>query len=105
MRRTLRGEIVDSKCFVGVMKPGRGKVHRACATLCIRGGIPPLLVVAEDGGALAYYLLVGPDGRTLDPIAAGLVAEPIEITGDVIELDDLRVLKATPAHIRRLPAA
>ena len=30
--QTLRGEIVDSKCYLGVMKPGRGKPHRACAT-------------------------------------------------------------------------
>jgi hypothetical protein len=26
---TLRGEIVDSKCYLGVMNPGNGKVHRA----------------------------------------------------------------------------
>jgi len=27
----LRGEIVDSKCFAGAMKPGEGKTHKACA--------------------------------------------------------------------------
>ena len=25
---TLAGEIVDSKCYLGVMNPGNGKVHR-----------------------------------------------------------------------------
>ena len=29
---TLAGEIVDSKCFLGVMNPGNHKPHRACAT-------------------------------------------------------------------------
>ena len=27
----LKGEVVDPKCFFGVMKPGDGKPHRACA--------------------------------------------------------------------------
>ena len=44
-RMTLRGEIVDSKCHLGVMNPGERRTHRACARLCIRGGIPPLLWV------------------------------------------------------------
>ena len=30
-----RGEIADSKCFLGVMKPGAGAVHKACAELCL----------------------------------------------------------------------
>ena len=47
---TLSGEIVDSKCFMGVMKPGEGKVHRACAAMCIAGGIPPVLVVEKSDG-------------------------------------------------------
>ena len=38
---TLTGEIVDSKCYLGVMNPGRGKVHRDCAARCLSGGIPP----------------------------------------------------------------
>jgi hypothetical protein len=38
---TLRGEIVDTKCFLGVMNPGQGKVHRDCAARCLSGGIPP----------------------------------------------------------------
>ena len=47
---TLRGEIVDSKCYLGAMKPGDQKTHKACATLCIRGGIPPVLVERLPGG-------------------------------------------------------
>ncbi len=40
-RVELTGEIVDSKCFLGVMKPGRGKPHRSCAARCLAGGLPP----------------------------------------------------------------
>ncbi|MBI4910779.1 MAG: hypothetical protein HY820_44610 [Acidobacteria bacterium] len=45
---TLYGEIADSKCYLGVMNPGQGKVHRDCAVRCISGGVPPLLI-ASDG--------------------------------------------------------
>jgi hypothetical protein len=43
-RVTLRGEIIDPKCYIGAMKPGGGKTHKACAQLCLSGGIPPMLV-------------------------------------------------------------
>ena len=56
----LRGEIVDPKCFAGAMKPGDGKTHKGCAALCLRGGIPPVLV-AGDG----EYLLVDEAGDSL----------------------------------------
>ena len=35
---TLRGEIVNSKCYFGVMNPGHGKVHRGCPVRCLSGG-------------------------------------------------------------------
>ena len=44
-RVMLRGEIVDSKCYLGVMNPGEGTVHRDCAARCLSGGLPPMLVV------------------------------------------------------------
>jgi hypothetical protein len=42
--RILIGEIVDTKCFLGVMNPGEGKVPRECAALCLSGGIPRALL-------------------------------------------------------------
>ena len=40
----LRGEIVDSKCHLGVMKPGEGPTHRDCAVRCLLGRITPMFV-------------------------------------------------------------
>ena len=40
--QTLKGEIIDSKCYLGVMNPGESKPHRECAVNCLRGGIPAL---------------------------------------------------------------
>jgi hypothetical protein len=99
---TLRGEIVDSKCYLGVMKPGSAKPHRACASLCIRGGIPPLFVQRNQEGPAAYFLLVGPDGSSINQEILGWVAETIEITGEVVRIGDQWVLRAEPGDIKRL---
>jgi nitrite reductase/ring-hydroxylating ferredoxin subunit/DMSO/TMAO reductase YedYZ heme-binding membrane subunit len=60
-----KGELVDTKCYFGVMRPATGKVHRGCAIRCLSGGAPPgLLVRAEDGSA-RVYLLAGLPGQPL----------------------------------------
>ncbi|MBL8234879.1 MAG: hypothetical protein JNL98_40640, partial [Bryobacterales bacterium] len=46
-REQLEGEIVDTKCYLGVMNPGAGKTHRACAARCLHGGVPAALVTAS----------------------------------------------------------
>jgi hypothetical protein len=101
-RFTLRGEIVDSKCYLGVMTPGEGKTHKACAVRCISGGIPPMLAVRDRRGERACLLLVSPSGEPVNRAVLSLVAEPVEIIGDVARLGDLLVLSADPASYRRL---
>jgi methionine sulfoxide reductase heme-binding subunit len=108
-RQTLRGEIVDSKCFFGVMKPGQGKAHRDCAVRCISGGAPPAFVVrsasaGEPAGSerATILLLVGAQGESIAARILGLVAEPVEIEGEVSRLGDQLVLATDPATIRRI---
>ena len=103
--QTLRGEIVDSKCYLGVMKPGRGKPHRACATLCIRGGIPPVLRVVAPGGEHRHLLLTDSAGGAVNDRVLDLIAEPVEVTGRVRRDGDLLILQTDPDTIRRLAAA
>lgn len=99
---TLRGEIVDSKCFLGVMKPGHGKTHKECATLCIAGGIPPVLVTQDATGSRSYYLLTDPDGKALDDRVLPFVADPVEVSGSLSTIGDLRILRIDPTRIQRL---
>lgn len=99
---TLRGEIVDSKCYLGVMKPGNLKPHKSCAIRCISGGIPPVFLVRDREGQALYLLLEGADGRAVNAEVLPFVAEPLEITGRVERRDDLLVLKAEPKGFRRL---
>ena len=100
-RVTLMGEIVDSKCFWGVMKPGNLKPHRACAVRCISGGIPPLFLVRDEDGETRQFLLVGAAGEPVNDRILDRIAEPLEITGRLTRRGDLLILSADPDTYRR----
>lgn len=87
----LEGEIVDSKCHLGVMKPGEGPVHRDCATRCLSGGVPPMLVV-RSGGLGDRLLLVSPSAGRLDIDLEPLVARPVRVRGVLYERGEERYL-------------
>jgi hypothetical protein len=92
------GEIVDSKCYLGVMNPGSGKVHRDCAARCLSGGIPAILVTADGR---EQFLLAGPDGRALGRDAVReFVAEPITIRGERWQLGNDQLLRFDPSTLR-----
>lgn len=76
----LTGEIVDSKCYFGVMNPGNGKVHRDCAVRCISGGVPPAFLVRDAGGTARTMLLANWNRALLNHIA-----EPVTIRGRLVE--------------------
>jgi len=101
-KQTFVGEIVDSKCFLGVMNPGQLTPHRACAIRCISGGVPPVLLVRQKDGPAIYLLLVSADGKPVNKQVLDLVAEPLEITGEVERQGELLILRADPAMYRKL---
>jgi hypothetical protein len=84
----VRGEIVDPKCFFGVMKPGEGKPHKDCAIRCILGGMPPVMVVRNEKDEANYYLLVGPNGSKMNEVVKPFVAEPVSIEAKLVQYDD-----------------
>ena len=88
----LEGEIVDSKCYLGVMNPGNLKPHRACAINCISGGIPPVLVVRDSEGNASYILMVGEQGEPINDLVLPLVAEPVCIQGQLKSLGKLPIV-------------
>lgn len=103
--RTIRGEIIDPKCYFGVMKPGEGKVHRDCAIRCILGGIPPVLHVQNEKGESNYYLIVGPNGEKMNEAVQDVVAEPVSIEAKVVQQDDWIILYVGKESIKRISYA
>ncbi len=99
---TLKGEIVDSKCYLGVMNPGQSKTHRDCAVACLRGGIPPLFIVNDSAGNVSELWLLSDKGESLNKEILDFVAEPIEISGEISRTGDHLFFKINPNQIKRL---
>lgn len=98
----LVGEIVDSKCMLGAMRPGEGYVHRACASLCLMGGMPPMALLRKPDGRKAAYLLVGYDGNSVSEALAPHVAVPIQMEGQLEYWGDMPVVQMDPNSVKRL---
>jgi hypothetical protein len=96
----LVGEIVDSKCHLGNMNPGNGKVHRDCAVRCLSGGIPPVFATNDFNGSPAVLLLTGPNQKRL-PWEAFLdrVAQLTRIHGRVMQIGNTLLLETESSAI------
>lgn len=106
---TLKGEIIDSKCYHGAMKPGDGKSHKACATLCVSNGIPAMFAAINTDGTTSYYLLAmkGVDqppaaGSQFDADTLSKIGEMVEVSGNVSRVADLNVLTIEAGSVRRV---
>ncbi len=97
--RELLGEIADSKCYLGAMKPGIGLIHRECAERCVRGGIPPALVVHDDRGQAAMLILCGPDLRPLNEQLAAYAGDIVTLKGDITRQGTLLLMIVNPDQI------
>jgi hypothetical protein len=86
---TVAGELVDSKCHLGVMKPGEGPSHRDCAVRCLLGAVPPMI---SERGTTARYALVGDDGRPLLSDFSALAGRPLSVRGTLVRQGARRFL-------------
>lgn len=98
----VKGEIVDPKCFFGVMKPGEGKPHKDCAIRCILGGIPPVLHVSDKDGKDNYYLIVGANGEKMNKAVQDYVAAPVEISAKAVQYNDWIILYVSNGNIAEI---
>lgn len=92
-KMNLQGEIIDPKCYFGVMKPGKGKIHRSCAVRCISGGIPPVLTTTDDNNMSQYFLLTDLRGGPINKDILPFIGQPSEIKGTVVKMEDWYILK------------
>lgn len=102
---SFRGEIVDLKCYLGAMKPGDGRAHKACATLCVVGGIPAAFITAGADGSVRCLLLRTADGRALPMNLIDRIGEPVEVRGRVAREGDFEWLIVEADAVRRAGAA
>lgn len=96
------GEIVDPKCYFGVMKPGYGKIHRSCAALCISGGMPPVLVASEPNAISEYFLLTDLKGNPIHKDIVPYIGLPSKLKGKVEKLEDWYTMRIDVSRIEKL---
>ena len=101
-RWKLAGEICDGKCLAGAMRPGRGLAHKACANLCLIGGIPPVFVSSQPVQGEEFLMVIGPDGTEMPQAAYDRVGQYISVEADIARYGDLLVMAIDPATMEVL---
>ncbi len=96
----LKGEMVDSKCYFGVMNPGHGKPHLSCAVRCVSGGIPPVFWTKKADGSTDYYLVLGKNGEAVQQEVLPYIAEPACITGEIMMYLDWKIIYTDTDNIK-----
>jgi len=87
---TLKGEIVDTGCYLG--HGAKGADHQACALRCIANGMPMALLTDDD----TLYLLTM-SHEDADPFNAAkeMAALQVQVTGPLHERDGMKSIEVT----------
>lgn len=93
-RWRMQGEICDGKCYAGAMQPGTGLSHKACANLCLSGGVPPVFVTEKPVEGATFFLLADAAGGPVPAVMFDYTAQPVVLEGELVSMDNILVLKA-----------
>ena len=94
----VEGEIVDSKCHLGVMKPGEGPTHRDCAVRCLLGRIPPMFVPHDSGDVGRASLVTEAAQPFVD--ANVFAGKRVSVRGEILKRDAQTFLAVSRRDIR-----
>jgi len=89
----LTGEICDGKCYSGVMRPGAGLAHKACANVCLLVGVPPVMVTTRPVEGQQFLLLADPAGHALPDALRDHVAILQRMDGAVVRFADMLIFR------------
>jgi hypothetical protein len=89
----LTGEICDGKCSLGVMRPGTRPAHKACANVCLIGGVPPVFITTTPLFGTRYLLIGDPDDHALPDAVRDYVAITSRMDGTLERIGDAMVFR------------
>ena len=78
---TIKGELVDSLCYVAMAAKGAG--HKQCAIDCAKAGIP--ISILEDGTGKLYTVLPKEDKTGYPASVINKMGETVTLKGDLYE--------------------
>ncbi len=89
----LTGEICDGKCESGIMRPGNGLSHKACANVCISGGVPPVFVTTAPVEGASFLLMGDAQGRALPDAFGDHTGMLQRMDGSVVRIADVAIFR------------
>ena len=78
---TIKGELVDSLCYVTMASKGSG--HKQCAMDCAKAGIP--ISIVEDGTGKLYTVLPKEDKTGYPASVISKMGDQVTLKGDLYE--------------------
>lgn len=102
-RWQLKGEICDGKCLAGAMRPGTGLAHRACANLCLIGGVPPVFVSASPVEGESFFVMADADGGPVTEKILDHTALLVSAEGRIERRGGVLVFRMEPKTLTVLP--
>lgn len=99
-RWRLTGEICDGKCYSGAMSPGNGLAHKACANLCLLGGVPPVFVSTGAVGGSEFFVLTDQHDDVNSRKFADFVGQLVSVEGEIERIDNFFIFKSDPETMK-----
>jgi hypothetical protein len=93
----LTGEVCDGKCALGVMRPGNKPAHKACANVCLLGGVPPVFITTTPVMETRYLLMGDPANQALTDAFRDAVAVTRRMDGMLERVGDALVFRTNVA--------
>ena len=78
---TIKGELVDSLCYVSMASTGSG--HKQCAMDCAKAGIP--ISIVEEGTGKVYTVLPKADKTGYPASVISKMGDKVTLKGDLYE--------------------
>ncbi|MBI3587258.1 MAG: hypothetical protein HY088_09035 [Ignavibacteriales bacterium] len=86
---TIKGEIIDTKCYLTGMMGGRGEEHKDCAIACIKGGLP--VGILEEKTGKVYVVVPAKGQKGANEALVQYAAETLTLKGMFIEKGGTKV--------------
>jgi hypothetical protein len=86
----VRGELVDSHCYMADKTKNVGAGHRDCAMTCAKKGTPVALVTSDG----TIYWVIGDLARDNNAQLVPHMSHIVELTGEVSEQDGKKSISA-----------
>lgn len=86
---TVKGEIIDSKCYLTGMMGGKGEEHKDCAIACIKGGLP--VAILEEKTGKVYVVVPAKGQKGANETLVQYAAETVTLKGMFVEKGGTKV--------------